>query len=299
MRKFVALFCLVIGLANAGPVASQPAELMIAARAGDLEKVRALLASGAEPDPTGIATPLFFAAQGGHLEIAAILLDSGADPNALSNLGTPLNIAARRGHLEIVSSLLQKGADPKLESGEFDNTPLHEAAIKGAVEIGQLLIDHGADVNARNNAFEPPIHLAMEKGRSAFAEFLRDAGAAAISVEPISAELADADLEKGRIRALECGSCHQLSKDENSGGDGPRLWNVVERPIAGLEYNYSDALRAQTGSWKYERLNQFLADPAGTIPGSQMYRGYVEDRAERIAVIAYLRTLSDSPVPLL
>ena len=193
---------------------------------------------------------------------------------------------------------LQKGADPRLASGEFDNTPLHEAAIKGVVEIGQLLIDHGADVNARNNSFEPPIHLAMEKNRTEFAEFLSSAGAAALIVEPISEELADADLEKGRIRALECGSCHQLSRDENTGGDGPRLWNVVERQIAGLEYDYSDALRALTGSWTYERLNAFLADPAGTVPGSGMYRGYVEDRTERIAVIAFLRTLSDNPVPL-
>lgn len=298
MRAILLVVAFSFGLLKTEPSAAQPAELMLAAREGDLGKVSALLASGAEPDPKGIATPLYFAAQGGYLDIADVLLDNGADPNAQSKWGTPLHIAARRGHLELVKTLLRHGADPNVMGGEFNNSPLHEAAIVGAVAIGQMLIEHGADVNARNNHFEPPIHLAVEKSRIGFAELLRKSGATAIKVEPISGELVDADLEKGRIRALECAVCHPMAKDENTGGDGPRLWDVVGRPIAGLEYDYTDALRAQTGSWTFERLNAFLADPAGTIPGSGMYRGYIENSAERVAVIAYLRTLSDSPVPL-
>ncbi|MGI9391566.1 MAG: ankyrin repeat domain-containing protein, partial [Boseongicola sp.] len=81
------------------------------ARFGDWEQVRELLASGAEPDPKGIATPLYFAAQGGHLEIAELLLEGGAAANAQSDLGTPLHIAARRGHMGVVAVLLQHGAD--------------------------------------------------------------------------------------------------------------------------------------------------------------------------------------------
>jgi len=298
MRKTVALFCAVFGLTCSWHAFSQPAELMIAARAGDIEQVRILLASGAEPDPDGVATPLYFAAQSGHVDIASMLLARGADPNSRSRLGTPLNVAARRGHLRVVEALLAQGANPSLPGGEFANTPLHEAALGGAVEIGQRLIEHGADVNARNSAFEPPLHLAVKKKRADFATFLRNSGAAPANVTPISGELADADLELGRIRSLQCGVCHTLSKSENTGGDGPRLWGVVGRPIASLQHAYTDALRAQTGSWTYERLNAFLADPAGTIPGSGMYRGHVRDRAERIAVIAYIRTLSDDPVPL-
>lgn len=277
---------------------AQTSELTIAARAGDLETVRALLADGAEPDAAGIATPLYFAAQAGHLEITELLLEYGADPNALSNWGTPLHIAAQRGYSEIAAVLLRKGANPNVVGGEDASTPLHAAAQKGAVEIGRMLIERRADVNARNKYFEPPIHLAMKKKRTVFAELLRVNGAAPIRVEPISGELAAADVETGRIRALACGVCHQLSKHENTGGDGPRLWGIIGRPIASLAYDYSDALTAQKGFWTFERLNTFLADPAGYVPGSEMYRGYVSDRTERIAVIAYLRTLSDNPVPL-
>ena len=63
-------------------------------------------------------------------------------------------------------------------------------------------------------------------------------------------------------------------------------------------YEYSDALRAESGTWTYERLNAFLADPAGTVPGSGMYRGYVEAQTDRVNIIAYLRTLSEAPVSL-
>lgn len=284
---------------------AQPAELMLAARAGDLEQVKELLASGAEPDPKGIATPLYFAAQGGHLEIVELLLDSGADPNAQSGWGTPLHIAARRGHTGLASILLQHGADPNSKGGELDNTPLHEAAYVGAIEIGRLLIDQGADVNARNKEFEPPVHLAVQRGKLEIAELLHNAGAGPIDFEPISEELASADLEMGRAKALECAFCHQMTKDKITVGsssgpqNGPRLWGVVGRPIATIkDINYSDALRAETGTWTYERLNAFIGDPAGSVPGSEMYRGFVRDRIDRINIIAYLRTLSESPVPL-
>ena len=298
MQRLLLLFLLVLTLLNPVRATAQPAELMLAARAGDLEEVRALLTSGVEPDPDGIATPLYFAAQGGHLDIAELLLESGADPNAQSEWGTPLHIAARRGNIGVVSILLRSGADPNSKGGELNNTPLHEAAFAGATEIGRLLVDQGANPNVRNNEFEPPVHLAMERSRLKFAEMLRDAGARPIDVDPISEKLAGADVEMGRIRALECGVCHQMEQDKELNGSGPRLWGVVGRPIASDDFRYSDALQAETGIWTYERLNAFLADPAGTVPGSGMYRGYVENEIERVNLIAYLRTLADNPVSL-
>ncbi len=283
---------------------AQPAELMIAARGGDAEKVQALLASGAEVDPPGIATPLYFAAQSGHLEISKMLLEAGADPSALSQWGTPLHIAARRGHVEIVRALLDQGSDSNAKGGDYLNTPMQDAAIKGDVEVGKLLLKFGADVNARNRWFQPPIHFAAKKNRAEFVEFLKEAGAAPVQVGLISEFLGDADIEKGRIRALECGNCHLVDRDALRAGDipqvaGPLLWGVLGRPIASLEgFPYSDAMRAQEGTWSFERLNGFLADPAGTVPGTAMLAGHVPDEAERIALIAYLRTMSDDPVPL-
>ncbi|MGB7243091.1 MAG: ankyrin repeat domain-containing protein [Sulfitobacter sp.] len=303
MQRLFTIFCFLFGLLAAGFAVAQPSEIMIAARSGDLEQVRELLASGAEPDPSGIATPLIFAAQGGHLEIVELLLEHGADPNANSNLGSPLQVAAQRGHLDVSRILLQFAADPNAAGGEFDNTPLHEAAKTGDVEIGRLLISHGADVNIQNKKYEPPIHLAMLRNRIAFVELVRAAGAAAIAVEPITEDLADADLTKGRILAVVCTNCHWLEKDaEETDSYGPRLWGIVGRQIAIAHererFPYSEAMKAQTGNWTFERLNAFLADPSGSIPGQGMYKGTIKDKTERINLIAYLRTLADDPVPL-
>ncbi|MEO9780790.1 MAG: ankyrin repeat domain-containing protein [Sedimentitalea sp.] len=303
MLKLSPIFLLFLVALRPEHAHAQPAELMLAARNGDTEEVSRLLETGAEPDPNGIATPLYFAAQGGHLEIAELLLESGADPNALSNWGTPLQIAARRGHSEVATSLLQNGADPNVVGGEFEYTPLHEAAEKGDVEMGKLLISYGADVNIQNKRFEPPIHLAVSDKRTAFADLMRASGAAAAAVDPISNALATADIEKGRVRAVECTNCHKLEKGEDAiGSYGPRLWGIVGREVAIAsareKFPYSEPMKAQTGTWTYERLNAFLADPYGTIPGQGMYAGLVRDRTERINVIAFLRTLADDPVSL-
>lgn len=298
MPRLLHRICICVALLGATSAVAQPAELTIAARNGDLEAVRVLLTSGADPDPKGVATPLYFAAQGGHLEITEILIEHGADPNSLSKFGTSLHIAARRNEIDIAELLLSSGANPNAIGGDFDNTPLHEAAEKGAIEIARMLLANGANVNVRNSYREPAVHLAMRRGRIELANLLEASGASALSAAPISAALADANLELGRVKAVECSACHKLTKGDDGGTDGPLLWDIVGRQIAVLEHGYSDAMIAEAGDWTFERLNQFLADPTGSIPGTSMLRGYVDDPIERLNLIAYLRTLSDKPVPL-
>jgi cytochrome c2 len=45
-------------------------------------------------------------------------------------------------------------------------------------------------------------------------------------------------------------------------------------------------------------LNRFLADATGTVLGTKTDHGFEPDRQKRIVLIAYLRTLSDAPIPL-
>ena len=52
------------------------------------------------------------------------------------------------------------------------------------------------------------------------------------------------------------------------------------------------------GVWDFETLNQFLADPRGSVPGTSMDYGNEPDAQKRISLIAYLRTLSNNSVPL-
>src|SRR5882672_3835577 len=54
----------------------------------------------------------------------------------------------------------------------------------------------------------------------------------------------------------------------------------------------------QGGKWTYDDLNKFIANPKGFVPGTAMGFAGIPKDSERADVIAYLRTLADSPVPL-
>ena len=160
--------------------------LILAARGGFMEAVKALVAGGAdinqisEGDKT---SPLLIAAINGHFDLAKWLLDQGADPNAAADNGvTPLYAAlnvtwAPRAlypqprafnqqqitYLDFMKALLDKGADPnqrltkKVWYSEYNfdlagvdeagATPFWRAAFAGDVAAMSLLFDHGADPN--------------------------------------------------------------------------------------------------------------------------------------------------------
>lgn len=59
-------------------------------------------------------------------------------------------------------------------------------------------------------------------------------------------------------------------------------------------------MKAVDGVWTYDRLNSFIALPGGFVPGTMMEPvNYASpDEQGRIDLIAYLRTLSENPMPL-
>lgn len=129
-------------------------------------------------------------------------------------------------------------------------------------------------------------------------------GAAAPAAEskPIADLLAKANVEAGAAIFKKCQACHSGEK----GGPnkvGPDLWDIVERPVAEHEgFAYSagmkDFSKGGAEKWTYDNLNHFITSPKKFVKGTAMgFAGLPKDE-ERADVIAYLRTLSDSPKPL-
>ena len=85
-----------------------------AASQGDLNEVRALIATGVEPGTADYdgRTPLHLAAAEGQLEVVRYLLDAGAYPRPTDRWGgTPLSDAEANGHTEIAALLPQPAAE--------------------------------------------------------------------------------------------------------------------------------------------------------------------------------------------
>jgi cytochrome c len=117
-------------------------------------------------------------------------------------------------------------------------------------------------------------------------------------VEPISEILTAADATVGEKAFAQCAACH-VAKPGASVTIGPNLWEVVGRPVAAQPgYDYSDSLKQVSGEWDFERLNVYLFDPKRLAPEGRMPFPGVKSTTERAHLIAYLRTLSDSPVAL-
>ena len=138
--------------------------LMFAARVGDLESAKLLVAAGAnvnDADAWGVSATTL-AEHSGFGELTRFLLDKGANPNAAPNGFTALHEAIMRRDESTIASLLDHGADPNTPLKTFTPTrrssdDFHfEPALVGATpywlaarftqpNVMRLLVKHGAD----------------------------------------------------------------------------------------------------------------------------------------------------------
>lgn len=133
-------------------------------------------------------------------------------------------------------------------------------------------------------------------------EVAEQAGAATetaeVEVVPLATLLASASVEKGQRVAKKCGACHTF---ESGGANkvGPPLYDIVGRAKAAADgFGYSGAITEKGGEWSFENLDGFLAAPKKWLPGTSMAFAGIKKPEQRADLIAYLRSLSNSPVPL-
>jgi ankyrin repeat protein len=170
--------------------------LHFAAREGELEAARMLLAAGANVNAIAAdgKNPLNLAIYNGHYELAEWLIDGAADVNQADAAGfPPLFWAVDRRNMEwnpgfpwvqtadplrLIEKLLEAGAEPDtyvdgtpVSRRNFGGSPrilfataLMRAAYSGDVALVRLLLEHGADPLVRNRDNETPLLAAAGYG---------------------------------------------------------------------------------------------------------------------------------------
>lgn len=161
-------------------------ELHVAARKGQVETVRRLLAGGAKASTRddNKVTPLHLAALYGHLDVARLLVDAkrtwtSKSPTEQMNKNgiTPLVYAAAGGHEVMVSYLI---ASMRSVDGGSLNYALKYAVIGGHTQMMRDLIANGAEVRYIDEKKRTLLHHAAENAHFAALQLLRDVDKAAM-----------------------------------------------------------------------------------------------------------------------
>jgi imidazolonepropionase-like amidohydrolase/outer membrane protein assembly factor BamB len=158
-------------------IADDPkAELLAAAKKGDVAAVKALLAKGVDVNAKGDygATALAFAADKGHLEVVKLLIEHKADVNNKDTFykATPLDWAVMHDHVEIAKILIQAGA-------QGAESLLVGAASQGKTELVRAIVETGkVKPDGLNKA------LAAAAKHPTVAELLKKAGAKPPEAKP-------------------------------------------------------------------------------------------------------------------
>lgn len=232
------LLALVVTVGS-GVRAAEDSPMLQAAKAGDIARVRELIAAGEDVNTTAGdgSTPLVWAVYNFDGEMARVLTGAGADVDRANNYGvTPLLQAGRTGDANMIGILLDAGADPSLTHPEGE-TPLMAASRSGNLDAVELLLSKGADVNATDQfQHQTALMWAASEGHGDVVDVLLAAGA-------------DPDL-RARVNTI----TERQNADHPTGGFTALMWaarngdeDVVRRLVAGgadLEITNGDGATA-------------------------------------------------------
>ena len=170
--------------------------------------------------------------------------------------------------------------------------------VAGAL-LGSLLfvivMHHAVDGLLEPHELEETAYMVeVEGGEDAAA----DATAETAEQPSLAALLASADPDAGAKVFKKCGACH--SADQGGKNKvGPNLYGILGAAKAHRDdFSYSGALKDMGGEWTYEDMAAFLAKPKDFVPGTKMSFAGLKKPEDVANIIAFLRTMSDSPPPL-
>jgi uncharacterized protein len=202
LLSLMTLFAVVFAQAAADPA------LVVAARDGDFDAVRTLLAKRINVNEIARdgSTAVLWAVHHSDLRMVRALAAAGANLNAANRYGvTPLLEASRAGDTPVIAELLKSGADVKKSVHPEGETPLMAVSRAGKLDAVELLLKAGSDPNAADTyQKQTALMRAAEEGHADVINALLAAGAnpnAKAHVSPLT-ERKHADHATGGFTAV-------------------------------------------------------------------------------------------------
>ncbi|MFC7536469.1 c-type cytochrome [Sphingomonas sp. GCM10030256] len=166
------------------------------------------------------------------------------------------------------------------------NTTAGWVLFAGIVALGGTLVAAEVFRGERPEKMGYPIEGVEAEGEGGEAE------------QPIEFYLASADPAKGADVFKKCQACHTVEQGQPN-GLGPNLYATMGKPHGHVPgFAYSPALKGVPGSWDWNSMSEWLANPKKYAPGTKMTFAGLSNPQDRANVIAFLNSKSPSPLPL-
>ena len=119
--------------------------------------------------------------------------------------------------------------------------------------------------------------------------------------KPIAFYLASGDPTKGESVFKKCAACHNVDQG-GANALGPALFGTMGKPLAGHPgFAYSDALKGVGGTWDWDKMSAWLANPKKFAPGTKMTFAGLSNPQDRADLMLFLNskggTLTVPPPP--
>ena len=201
---------------------------------------------------------------------------------------------------EALGSFARKGAKRLWDRGDEKRDAFLRVQQDRRRHSRHAIVRHGADRRVRGE-FTPTKPAIMGYDLPEAAPESAAGGKPEPEV-PLPELLAKADPKEGQKKAQICTTCHSFGKGEASKPTGPNLgawWGASTPPTRTspiLTPTRRWAPRTTTGPMR--NIFNFIKGPRADMPGTKMTFAGMPSPTDRAAVLVYLRTLSDNPVPL-
>src|SRR5918993_1682362 len=116
--------------------------------------------------------------------------------------------------------------------------------------------------------------------------------------KPIAFYLQTADAAKGENVFKKCAACHN-AEPGGANALGPALYGVMGNPVGGHPgFAFSEPLKSKGGTWDWETMSEWLANPKKFAPGTKMTFAGLGKPEDRANVMAFLNSRDSAPLPV-